>query len=166
MNIDKILKDRENRYNIMLDLSKKNSGPILTAKINYPGDNKNSSRIEKIFVTLKKMIKDQFKNDIIEMKELQGHDGPSFLCSLKGEPVKLKLKAVKIEEEKEIGRIFDVDIYIDGTPLSRRDINLKSRKCILCGEDTYNCRINNLHSKEEVKEEMDRRIDRYLSKVD
>lgn len=166
MNIDKILKARENRYNIILELSKKNKAPVLTAKINYPGDNKNTDRIEKIFLTLKSTIKDQFENEIIEMKELQGYDGPSFLCSLKGEANKLKKKAVKIEEEKKIGRIFDVDIYLNGTPVSRRNINLKTRKCIICGEDTYNCRINNLHSKEEVKEEIDRRIDEYLREVD
>lgn len=164
MNIDKILKDRENRYKIILELSKKNKAPVLTAKINYPGDNKNTDGIQKIFIILKKIIKNQFQNEIIEMKELQGYDGPSFLCSLKGEAVKLKKKAVEIEEEKEIGRIFDVDIYVKGTPISRRDLELQPRKCIICGGDTYDCRINNLHSKEEVKEEIDRRIDRYLEK--
>ncbi|MDW7668544.1 MAG: citrate lyase holo-[acyl-carrier protein] synthase [Bacillota bacterium] len=166
MNMDKILKDRENRYSTVLKLSKKNKAPVLTAKINYPGDNKNTHRIEKIFITLKNMIKDEFKKEIIETKELQGYDGPSFLCSLKGEAETLKTKAVKIEEKKEVGRLFDVDIYVNGTPVSRRDLELQTRKCIICGEDTYNCRINNLHSKEEVKEEMNRRIDSYLSKDD
>jgi len=164
MDINKILNDRENRYKIILELSKKHKNPVLTAKINYPGDNKNSNRIEKIFEFLKKLIKEEFETEIIEIIELKGYDGPSILCSLEGKAENLKKKAVKIEKNEEVGRIFDVDIYKEGVPVSRRDIKLNPRRCIICGGDTYNCRINNLHSKEKVKEEIDRLIDEYLRK--
>ena len=162
MNIDKILNDRESRYNKIIELSKKYKSPVLTAKINYPGDNKNSNRIEKIFEILKKLTKEGFQKEIIEIKELHGYDGPSILCSLEGKAEKLKKKAVEIEEDEEIGRIFDLDIYVEGVPVSRRDIRLNPRKCIICGGNTYNCRINKLHSKEEVKGEIDRLIDAYI----
>lgn len=149
--IDKILEDREKRYNIILELIEKHGLPVLCGKINYPGNNKNAKEAKEAFNILLKSIEEVFQSYTIDKVITSGYDGSGVILVLNIESKAAKGKAVAIEENHSIGRIFDIDIYdTDGAPLSREDKGMQPRKCMVCGQNARECMKLKRHSLEET----------------
>lgn len=151
--MDKILEDREKRYNQILNLIEKHKLPVLCGKINYPGNDKNTQEVNIAFTILMKRLKDSYYPWIEYLEILNGFDGPALLCVINLNVFEAKEISILLEERNKIGRIFDIDIYkTDGTSVSRPDINLKPRKCLICNMDGRICMKSGKHSLEEVLE--------------
>jgi len=149
--IDKILEDREKRYNIILELIEKHGLPVLCGKINYPGNNKNTKEAKEAFNILLKSIEEAFQSYTIDKVITSGYDGNGVILVLNIESKAAKEEAVAIEENHNIGRIFDIDIYdTDGAPLSREDKGMQPRKCMVCGQNARECMKLKRHSLEET----------------
>lgn len=149
--IDKILEDREKRYNLVIDMLKKYSLPVLCGKINYPGSDKNTPEANMAFEAMKEAVEKAFKQFFLEKMLDSGFDGNSIVASLKLEPAAAKRIAVRLENEHTLGRIFDIDIYgADGVPLSRTDLDLPPRKCIVCGKNARECILQKKHSPDDT----------------
>lgn len=149
--IDKILEDREKRYNIILELIEKHGLPVLCGKINYPGNNKNTKEAKEAFNILLKSIEEVFQSYAIDKVITSGYDGSGIILVLNIESKAAKEKAVAIEKNHSIGRIFDIDIYdTDGVPLSREDKGMQPRKCMVCGQNARECMKLKRHSLEET----------------
>lgn len=160
--MDKILEDREKRYNIILGLIQKYRLPVLCGKINYPGNNKNTKEAQKAFDILLKHVEDEFHGSAIEKTVTSGCDGSGIIFALNMEAKAAKEKAVAIEESHSIGRIFDIDIYnVDGAPLSREDKGLQPRRCIVCGQNARECMRLRKHSLEEILKTINEIINNY-----
>ncbi len=55
--------------------------------------------------------------------------------------------AVEIEENHAIGRFFDIDVYEhEERSISRSEMNLTARKCIICNDDAHQCGRTRKHS--------------------
>lgn len=70
----------------------------------------------------------------------------------KYDPALLKKTAVDAENTMTAGRIFDIDILTATGNLSRRDMGLPERKCLLCGERAKSCARLGTHSTHELRE--------------
>jgi holo-ACP synthase len=157
--MDKLLFDREVRYNEVLELIDKYKLPVLCGKVNYPGNNKNNREVHKAFNILTKLLMEAFTSEAVVSRIIAGSDGPAHIMVLRMNSFKAKDIAVSIEENNEIGRVFDIDIYMEnGMSISRSDMNLASRKCIICEEDSRICTKLSRHSLEEVLEAFNRKI--------
>jgi holo-ACP synthase len=160
---DKILADREKRYNKILDLIEQYNLPIVCGKINYPGMDKNSKEAEMAFKDLKILMNEGFRSDFIYRVYLNGYDGQSMLGVVNKDALEAKKAAIKIEEEHSLGRIFDIDVYIkDGSSLGREKISKTERKCVMCGQNARVCIKLQRHSQEEVLIEINKQIKRYF----
>lgn len=160
--IDKILEDREKRYNLVIDMINKYGLPMLCGKLNYPGKDKNTPEANIAFEAMLEAVEKAFEPFFLEKMLDSGFDGNSIIAALKLEPDAAKRMAVRIEEEHTLGRIFDIDIYgIDGVPLSRTDLDLKLRKCIVCGENARECIFLKRHSLEETLTFVNEMINQY-----
>lgn len=63
----------------------------------------------------------------------------------------VKRAGIFIEENKEYGRIVDVDVIkLDG-PLSRSGFYLEPRRCFLCDKDSKECAREGGHTYEELR---------------
>jgi holo-ACP synthase len=145
--IDKILEDREKRYNLVLEYLKQYNLPVVCAKVNYPGTDKNTEEASIAFSILQKAVLENFKSYFIHTNILEGYDGKSFLSIVNISPLDAKSIGMSIEENHGLGRIFDIDVYIeDGVSIGREKINKNMRKCILCGEDARICIKTGAHS--------------------
>jgi holo-ACP synthase len=73
--------------------------------------------------------------------------GPELLAAVGGiEPILLKRLLVNIEENHRLGRLFDIDVLdVNGMSLSREDLDLPRRKCLVCGEDAKICARSRAH---------------------
>ncbi|MDO6355201.1 citrate lyase holo-[acyl-carrier protein] synthase [Caloramator sp. CAR-1] len=158
----RILEDREKRFLRILKLNEEYKLPVLCGKINYPGNDKNTLKAGLAFNVLYSLLKDTFKDHEVYSETNEGFDGKSLLMVLNVLPKEAKKKAVNIEEFHQLGRLFDIDIYVNGQPISRMDLGFKRRKCIVCGDDAGICTRQKRHDLREVIEIIDKIIDDYF----
>lgn len=70
------------------------------------------------------------------------------------EPLELKRRATGIEDTHPLGRLMDLDVICQG-PLSRADIGLPPRKCLLCDNPARHCMRARAHTTEELLERIE-----------
>lgn len=161
--IDKILEDREERYNRILELIEKYNLPVVCGKINYPGQDKNTREAKIAFEGLEAAINEGFKEAFIYTAFLSGYDGQSIIGVVNKDALEAKKVGIKIEEEHSLGRMFDIDIYTkDGSSLGREKVSKSQRKCIVCGQDARVCIKLGNHSQKEVLWEINKMIKRHF----
>lgn len=91
------------------------------------------------------------KDKILHFEESRKNTGPEafFLLSMRAEDVK-KI-TVSIEESHPVGRLFDMDVLRPGgKSVSRSEIGMPSRTCLICGEDAKVCARSRNHTLEVI----------------
>ena len=66
-----------------------------------------------------------------------------------------------IEDGHPLGRLMDIDVIVEGKPLSREDIGLAARHCLLCEKPARECMRAHNHSPEEIQDTIDRMVQDY-----
>ncbi|WP_261858552.1 citrate lyase holo-[acyl-carrier protein] synthase [Photobacterium sanguinicancri] len=91
--------------------------------------------------------------NIINHHQIQTHAGFHYLIALNNAPdnnfdaIALKKQLIQLESTHPLGRLMDIDV-LNGSlrPLSRSNIGLPSRRCIICDDDAKNCARSRRHS--------------------
>lgn len=66
----------------------------------------------------------------------------------------LKRITVRLEDASAVGRVFDMDVFTpDGTKLSREQLNLPRRKCLLCDQPAAICGRSRAHDVQQLQEQ-------------
>ncbi len=142
---DSILNAREERMNEVLNFLSTSHLSILV-KANIPGPHKNLGEAH-LLVRL-------FCNELKKNKRYKAcklfntDDGPFALISFVSNDIKsIKLEMINLEENHELGRFIDLDVFGSSIPsLSRKELGFSLRKCYLCGKDASYCSRNKSHS--------------------
>ena len=87
-------------------------------------------------------------------------------------PLEVKRLCCSIEDEHPLGRLMDIDVVchfdrsgeISLKPLSREDIGLAARHCLLCDKPARECMRAHRHSPEEIQDTIDRMVQDYNSR--
>lgn len=129
---------------------------IICFTMNIAGPYKISSVIEKAF--------DEGMNRIVSMlkvyriaplqtnvyKEITGVEG---YISVNADSDKIKRLMVQIEDTFPLGRLFDIDVIkSNGEKVSRSDINMAGRRCMICESEGAACARSRKHSVEELQQ--------------
>ena len=70
---------------------------------------------------------------------------------LRTEPSFLKIELCKLETSAPYGRLWDMDVLAPfGKPVSREDVGLPPRGCVVCGKPGHACASRRLHPMDEV----------------
>jgi holo-ACP synthase len=78
--------------------------------------------------------------------------------------LRVKDCAMQLEARQPIGRLWDIDVINpQGRILSRRDVGLPARRCLLCGQPARICARQRRHGSDELLSEMARMLDDALS---
>ena len=77
--------------------------------------------------------------------------GYTLLVLAEYSPVKLKALLCQLEENHPLGRFFDIDIIARSGKISRQDIGMPERKCILCDHPAFICSRSRQHTVEELQ---------------
>lgn len=153
--ISNILNDREKRYYKILSFIEQYQLPVVCGKINYPGQDKNTPEAQRAFEVLQQLILSSFTAHSMDCETLSGHDGKSILMPVNLSPKEAKKKALELEKSHPLGRIFDIDVYIEGgKSIGRSDMGLESRKCLLCGKEARLCIREQKHTVHETMEQV------------
>ncbi|MBQ3438011.1 MAG: citrate lyase holo-[Fusobacterium sp.] len=95
---------------------------------------------------------------ILEIKEKNEITGDELWIVADSTAEKLKEITIIIEEEEEIGRIYDMDVVdINFQKLSRKSF----RKCLICDMQAQDCGRSRRHSVEELQEKIIRILKKY-----
>ena len=145
---EKILLDRENRVELVRErLSSDNL--ILTLKVNVVGNDKNIDGTKAILDYFYKRIEEVFY--ITSSEFISSFDGNYYIIELpRLDYVETKKRLIGIEETS-LGRLVDIDLFSDmKKSISRIDLGLEPRKCIVCGRLYNTCLRERAHTLEEV----------------
>ncbi|MBQ9773995.1 MAG: citrate lyase holo-[Clostridia bacterium] len=73
--------------------------------------------------------------------------GCEAIFCVEGDAKKIKRRLCALEDSAPIGRLWDIDVLLGmGEKVSRTDLGLPPRKCLLCGEDAPVCARSRAHS--------------------
>lgn len=140
---NRILEAREKRYLRIIDL-KNRFRTIISIKGNTPGKQKKhplACFLVKLFTT---SVKQQI--DVECLYEFMDEDGYYLVIGTDVNPEVVKSKMIKLEDNHQLGRLIDLDVYGKLGKISRPI----PRSCLVCGEKAFDCIRNNRHNPEEV----------------
>ncbi len=156
-----ILDAREKRSQDII--SKWRGNPLLIIKTNVPGPDKNPFWSKFLLLHFYNLISSKFS--IIRASFEESIDGDYWLIELKEEEA-LKSKLIVIEEEHPLGRLIDLDLYLNPKKsISRSEMGLRKRKCLLCDQDALICNRMQVHSLSELLNKQEEVICNYLKKL-
>ncbi|MCM6932214.1 citrate lyase holo-[acyl-carrier protein] synthase [Enterococcus italicus] len=154
-----MLDAREERLATQKKMLSNKDERLICATMNIPGPIKSSPILVDVFSKIIQQVKQQVSNS--KGKELSFYSkktGPEyyFTCSL--DSVELKKRMVSIEETHPYGRLVDLDVHwLQGgtiAAISRADLDLRKRRCLVCQKDAKECGRARVHSIVEMQEKI------------
>ena len=132
-------------------------GVLLSLTLVAPGAVKRSPLLDAIFAAalaaLRPLVDDARAR--IEAVDDSGHHA---LYLLDGEARDWKTRMLALENRAPLSRLWDIDIIGgDGAPVSRRDLGLPPRRCLICDDDAKTCARERRHSIAELQADIARR---------
>lgn len=156
--LEDMLESKESRAAYQKFLINKYKCPLVSFTVVMPGPVKQSEMSEKIFRIGKAKIEDILeKFDVVFKDERIKKTGYEAYYAVDLSVSVLKNLMTEIEDGSRIGRLFDIDVIdTDLQPISRADIGMDDRKCLICGKPAHACSRSRKHSVEELLNEIER----------
>lgn len=145
---------RERRAALQSRLIQQYNNTVISFTLNIPGPVKVLPGIPKAFDYGCQKIETMLEKHHIAAKDIiktRTKTGYEAFYSVSAAPETIKAFTVLIEDDGDIGRLFDIDIIkTDGTKVSREDLGLPSRLCLLCSRPAHECSRSRAHTVEEL----------------
>jgi holo-ACP synthase len=141
-------------------------GVLLQFTVNMPGSLKNNLMIREIFLEGFRSVAGEFTaNRILSATSPDRITGPEGFLHIAGEAEDIKRKTCKLEDEHPWGRLWDFDVFT-GTDdlLSRSEVDLKERLCLLCSRPAHDCARSKRHELQDLLERIDQIYKKYSVK--
>lgn len=125
--------------------------PILSFMLNIPGEQKQSDEIEKTEKICWARLKRKLCGKIKAEEFFSSPGGNYYLAAVDMEAVLLKRLVLCLEEEQEIGRLLDFDVFDENfDSVSRTMLGYPLRKCLICQRPAKICMRERKHSTKEL----------------
>lgn len=147
--LEQLLQSRDNRAKHQKDLLESHPGrSLLCMTVQLPGPEKRNATSLKIAKAGVEAIREAFSPEFEELRDLETGYEAYFLVPLSGQEA--KRLACQIEDTHPLGRLMDIDVLITALCVSRTDIGLQPRKCLLCGNEVRYCMRAKTHTTAEL----------------
>lgn len=144
--LNEMLEAREKRVRAQETLTRRYGVPVVSFTMNIAGPVKNSALIRRGFQEGQNRIRLALRQTgrmILQAAETDAPTGPEALFAIKGSVGEIKALCVELEEQDNLGRLFDMDVIApDGVKLDRP----VERACIVCGQRGKGCASRRVHS--------------------
>lgn len=139
--LTQLLDARDRRRRRQLEyLSLPMGGALLVATLTIPGPVKVTPDALLAADMLEKALTDTFGPHLTSIGRIDPDTGTEIWLTADISVREAKRLAVGLEESHPAGRIFDIDVIGDGAvPVSRRELGLPERRCLLCGQPARHC---------------------------
>lgn len=164
--IIKILAAKEDRARFQKRLTDEFENTIISFTLNTPGREKDNQRYRTAHKDAMEFILERLINKRINILYKYRDDkstGSEGYIVVEEDAFDIKKMMIAIEETHLLGRIFDIDVFDkDMKQISRTDLRLNARRCILCNKDARICIRERAHTMEELQKEVNGQIVEYL----
>jgi holo-ACP synthase CitX len=151
--LEEILMARDDRAALQASLIEEYGYPLVVCTMNIPGPEKNNAMIQASFDKGIEAFSKRNEANLEKVLERRLETGPEVYFIVTGGTnlLALKRRLAFFEQTYPIGRWLDLDVKrLDGTPVSRKDINLENRKCLVCHRPAKECARTHRHNAEEL----------------
>lgn len=164
--LQQILASRENRAAAQQRLLTEFGKPLVCFTMNIAGPVKTSPLICQGFYMGHAMLQAQFGSYPILFQQLCTEPTGCEAYYIVDAPAQiLKELTVQIEDSQSVCRLFDIDVLDEsGRKLSRQDLGLSERKCLLCSNSAHVCGRSRAHTVEQLQAETIRLLTDALQK--
>ena len=132
-------------------------GMLLSLTLVAPGAVKRSPLLDAIFAAALAAMR-PLVDDARARIEAVDDSGHHALYLLDGEARDWKTRMLALENRAPLSRLWDIDIIDrDGVAVSRRDLGLPPRRCLICDDDAKTCARERRHSIAELQADIARR---------
>jgi holo-ACP synthase len=169
--LEEMLSFREEKVRLQEEFKHAHKESVIVALgMNIPGPKKTSPHIIKAFQAGGQAICDSLQKQRIlveEEREIIKKQGCLKIFSVKSDdPLFIKKIMIDIEETHPLGRLFDIDVYDQtGNGMSREQLHVTARRCLICGEDAKACGRSRNHTIEELYKRVEDIIILWLEEV-
>lgn len=100
---------------------------------------------------------------LVVWREVRWHNtGPEAIYVLDVDPSQLKRATVEIENHHPLGRLWDLDVVVEGKgALSRKDLGFPVRRCLVCELPSHECGRSRRHPLAELRETIGKMVDEF-----
>ena len=154
--LKELLDSRENRVWHQQELIEQYGGVLVSVTLNIPGPIKDKPEYRKVMEWGMEALLAAFGANTIhnEIRFLKtGSEG--YICLTGLEKAEAKYLAVIIESMSPKARLLDIDIMDKDGTVSRGELGLEARKCLICEDDAKVCARSQKHSMEELVARVD-----------
>lgn len=161
--LDQLLHSRDERHLRQQQLLNEAKGKSLVClTVIMPGKVKRNSLSLTVAHAAVDAIRKSFAPSITYSEERDLSTGYEAYFIVDTDEKQAKQTVCSIEEEHLLGRLFDVDVIKqDGVPMSRTELGLPQRRCLLCNNEARYCMRNRTHSQAELQAEIERLVEEY-----
>ena len=149
-----ILQSREDRRDKQLDLVKRYRSSLISFTLNTPGAIKDNEMYRGIHNEGMVSIVDTLDENsipILYQDKINKATGSEGFIVVDFDSIEVKKLLIELEENHPLGRIFDIDVFDQNhNQISRNDLSLNTRRCLLCGKDARICAKEKNHTYEEL----------------
>ena len=146
-----VLDSRENRAERQQKWLREYKIPLVSFTLNIPGPSKQSELYTRIHEEGLNALSNRIPLHRLESLHLA--TGSEAILNTFINSFHLKFITVDLEEHHPLGRIFDMDVIDqNGRHISRSDMNLPPRRCLICNDEARICARNKIHRLEDLLE--------------
>lgn len=158
--LPEMLDARERRAALQQELLASSHLPLISFTMNIPGPVKLLPYVTDAFEDGCSAIVEALSREgipVVRQEMIREKTGwEAFFC-VSSRPDLLKQLMAAIEDSGPVGRLYDIDIIrSDGSKVSREDLGLPARRCLLCQEAAHACSRSRRHSVQELTAEIGR----------
>lgn len=155
ISLEQMLEARERRVERQTALLRRFPGTLICFTLNIPGPRKTFPLADWAFEEGKKRIERQLSKNKIQLADRSSYTEPTgyeaYYCVERAQADQVKALMCQLEDQDPLGRIFDIDVLReDGEKISRTDLSLPGRQCLICGSPAPICARSRAHSVEEL----------------
>lgn len=168
-NLEDILAAREQRVKRQRDALAQWKLPLISVTLVIPGPQKNS---EMARIIMKEAIKDinsvcnRQGWTIISFDEISPITGPEALYVVNADARPLKQALAEQEEVHQLGRLWDLDVIDrNGVAISRSELGMEQRKCLVCNEPGHVCARSAAHALPEIMHVIEEKVKAYQNRL-
>lgn len=163
--ISLILDSKEDRRIFQTKLIEQYKNTLITFTLNIPGAEKDNEEYRKIHRQAMDYILKSLEGKKIKLlhdERFEKSTGPEGYILVEKSALDIKLFMIEIEEGHALGRLFDIDVFDKkNRQVTRKDLNIEARKCLICKEDARVCMRERKHSQDELLDRVDEIIKGY-----
>ncbi len=167
--LKELLDSREDRVRRQRELLDARGGILLSVTLNIPGPVKDRERYRNALKEGMRRIRIRLPENAVRHQEMHflvtGPEGYLSLDEGVITPRQAKALAVQVEEADRLGRLLDIDVITANGGVSRSDLGVSGRTCLICGEDAKVCARSQRHPMEQLLAEIERILDENAIKL-